>query len=287
MEFNKATYFNTFGTEGIHNALDYLSVTTPRTLYKFYSLGTKKDKVKLKTLKEEKIWVESFENQNDPFEMINLSINETSVKDVYNKDGGLVINKQDLMIAYQNYLSQYKNFLKFASFTQTMQTNIAMWTYYTNNHKGFCCEFEIIDTSRFGMINIKPVLYEKKIFKVPSEFIEQMLAERLNIRFDTYRAIEESQLKELTYLEFIKILASCKDPSWSHEKEYRVFYKSDVSKSGESVAAKHLNLKIKAIYIGLKCSKKNKFKLKAIGSKLNVPVHEMIKSKENYSLTYT
>ncbi|MDD6469153.1 MAG: DUF2971 domain-containing protein [Bacilli bacterium] len=283
MKFDKSVYFNKFAKDGVCEALKYLSLTTPKTLYKFYSLGSddKMDLIKLKTLKENKIWVDLFKNKNDPFEMINFNINEETVKDNKNKNGELIIDKQTLVTIYQKNLDFYKNSLKFASFTQTMETNIAMWAYYANNHKGFCCMFDIIDTSSYGMINIKPIFYESSILKLSSGFVNHLIVDRLNSLIADDR---ETKIRSLTNWEAIKIFGSCKDPSWSHEREYRIFYIKEGNDEGETVDAKTLNIELKAIYIGLNCSKKNEEELINISEALNVPIYKMNKSVDNYSL---
>lgn len=109
MTFDKIVYLNKFAKEGVTSALEYLALTLPNKLYKFYSLGDGKDDLKLKTLKNNQIWVDLFSNQNDPFEMINLNIDESSIKEKFNKIGNLVASKSISKEGYQKYLDFYKN----------------------------------------------------------------------------------------------------------------------------------------------------------------------------------
>lgn len=280
MEFKQEEYLTIFKTEGVCSSLKYLSDTVPSVLYKFYSLETHKDD-KLKTLRENKIWVQTFKNQNDPFEMINLLVEKGSAKDKYTKNGALLADKKMVINSDQKWLDIYRNSLKFVSFTQTMETNISMWAYYASNHKGFCCEYEIVDFSPMAMRTIKPVLYMKGMHKVTSGFVEYLRSDPLNSAFVPRK---EMEIRNLTREECIKILASCKDPSWSHEKEYRAFYEYDDSLDGESVDCSILNLRIKAIYLGIEISKDNESELIKISQKLNVPIYRMLISEDSYSL---
>ncbi len=278
--FDKQKYLELFGKNSIIKALQYLSDEMPEKLFKFFSLETLKDEIKLKTLEEDKVWVELFKNQNDPFEMINLDINEETVKSKYNKDGELIIDEKTLTSSYQKHMDYYKKTIKTASFCDVMETNISMWAYYTNNHQGFCCEYETISKDVDKMMPLRPVLYENKMAKVKSSFAEKLAISGLNtLLMDN----KEIKMQIFNNLEYIKLLASCKDLSWEHEHEYRAFLFGDNNDKGQAVKSCELNLKLKAIYAGIKCSVKNKERLKSIAKKLNIEFYEMEISTKNYS----
>ena len=278
--FDKTEYLSLYRNDFIQ-ALKYLCNEIPDSLFKFYSLGNKMDEKKLSTLRDDKIWVDLFINQNDPFEMINLDIDENSVKPKYTKDGRLLIDKNDLLDAYQKHMNHYKNKLKTASLCDVMATNISMWAYYTNNHQGFCCEYEPLSRDLDAMKPLRPVLYEKSTSKTKSSFVEHLTISGLNSLHDDSNII---QLQQAYNFELIKMLASCKHESWAHEREYRAFYLGKDDSTGESVCCSELNLKLKAIYAGVHCSDENKEKLKQICGLLNVEFHAMKASSTEYLL---
>ena len=278
--FKKREYLLLFKKNAI-GALQYLAKEIPNSLFKFYSLGNDIVQIKLQTLRQNEIRVDLFKNQNDPFEMINLDIDETAVNPIYSKDGILIIGKDKLIELYKKHMNHYKNTIKTASFCDVMATNISMWAYYTNNHQGFCCEYEPISRDLDSMKPLRPVLYEKSVSQAKASFVEHLIVSGLNTLIDDS---EEAQYQQICNLEMIKLLASCKDQSWAHEREYRALYFGKENGVGEVVKCTDLNIKLKAIYSGIRCSEKNKKILRKIAEELNVDFHEMKSSPTDYLL---
>ena len=82
----------------------------------------------------------------------------------------------------------------------------------------------------------------------------------------------------------IKLLASCKDESCAHEREYRAFYFGKRNGAGEAVKCSDINVKLKAIYAGIKCNEENKNRLKKIAEEVGADFHEMRTSLTDYLL---
>lgn len=278
--FKKEKYLSLWKKD-FFEALIYLSQEIPSSLFKFYSLGNSLDKAKLDTLSENKIWVELFKNQNDPFEMINLDIDESTAEPKYSEDGILLVSKENMTAICQRHMNCYKEAIKTASFCDTMATNISMWAYYSNNHQGFCCEYEPINRDLDSMKPLRPVLYEKGVSQTKASFVERLIASGLNALVDDSRS---AQFQQIYNLEMIKLLASCKDESWAHEREYRAFYFGKRNGAGEAVKCSDINLKLKAIYAGIKCNEENKNKLRKIAEELGADFHEMRTSLTDYLL---
>lgn len=278
--FDKKTYLSLYAKDFI-GALQYLCNEIPNSLFKFYSLGNGIDEIKLNTLKENKIWVELFKNQNDPFEMINLDIDVNTVEPKHLASGEILIDKEHLASSYQNHMNHYKNTIKTASFCDVMVTNISMWAYYTNNHQGFCCEYEPISRDLDAMKPLRPVLYEKDTVQTKATFVEHLVISGMNSLIDDSK---QAQYQQLYNLELIKMLASCKDISWEHEREFRALYFGEESGCGETVMCSELNVRLKAIYSGIRCSEENKLKLRTIAENLGVEFHEMKASPTDYLL---
>jgi len=281
MRFSRKKYVGYLLERNYDGALSYLAEVMPNSLFKFFSLGRckKMNSRKLTTLKENKIWVDLFSNQNDPFEMVNLDIDKTSVKGKKDRLGNELLNEDGAFSAYKRFMDYYKNTLKTASFSAELETNISMWAYYTNNHEGFCCEYEVLDRSKEAMEIIKPVLYSKRIKKTLALDVERWIADSYNAK-TPFEAI----LSQRNKTEEIKGIASSKHVSWGNEKEFRAFYEGEDNGSGEAVFCSVLNLKIKAIYAGIKCKEKYKRKLQRIAKSLKVDYYEMHVSADRYSL---
>ncbi len=281
--FDKETYIGLFAKEGPAKALKYLSDVQPQQLYKFYSLNNDEglNEKKLSTLKKGKIWVDVFKNQNDPFEMVGLDIDKTTVYAEYKDNGEVLLSKELLVDAYQKYMDEIKKNVKIASFCQNMETNIAMWAYYTNNHSGFCCEYEPLEKNINGSRVLRPIIYENSITKTKASFIQHYIGEQKDL-LGTKK--EDKKDKLLLLDEMLRIICSCKSLSWEHEHEYRGIYWGDKNIEGEEVDCSKLNVKLKAIYSGINCSNDNKEKLKEIAKELDVDFYEMSISSDNFSL---
>ena len=262
-------------------AYKYLGEKMPASLYKFYSLGNDMDAKKLHTIESGCIWVDLLKNQNDPFELASLNLDESPVTDKHFYDGRIMFSKQEEIDFYNKCLDKwYRNKMKIASFCETMETNVSMWAYYSNNHKGFCCRYEPISRSPDKMHILKPIIYSPTHSKVRPDFIENLLLSFMNGLLD-----EEDDYITRSKCEWeeAQMLASIKDESWKNEKEFRAFYNVGEPGLGEAVKCSTLNVRLKAIYTGVDCSEENKAKLKLIAEKLNVEYHEMKPSKDHYS----
>ena len=84
------------------------------------------------------------------------------------------------------------------------------------------------------------------------------------------------------YDNLIKELSLYKGESWKHEKEYRLLYITDEFKNGGEVPFSELNIKPVNIYVGLKCSKNNKYKLQKIANEMKVNFNEIHCSTTEY-----
>lgn len=212
--------------------------------------------------------------------MASLNLNEDLVKEKYTNDGKILFSKQDEIKFYNRCMEKwYRSRIKIAAFCETMETNVSMWAYYCNNHRGFCCEYEPISRDLNKMHILKPIIYSPTHSKVEPAFIENLLASFLNALIQDDDGFIERNIGEW---EEAMMLASVKDESWKNEKEFRAFYVNGEPGEGEAVKCSDLNLRLKAIYVGVSCSDENKEKLRKIAGKLKVKYHEMKPSKDNY-----
>ena len=245
----------------------------PQYLYKFYSFDNKRkmNSKKLKTLMNKKIWMGSYKNQNDPFELKNLEYQEINTKDK---------NVLELSKKLKRAINAIKNSIKFSSLTNSMEDNVSMWSYYTNNYQGFACKFKVVNNIRNYNNPILPVVYEDTPNVINEKLIEDVfkIGKKLNRSPNT---IKNSTINE-TVKYLFKVLACCKGKSWEHEKEFRLIYFGDNSNFGVELSFDELNLELDSIYIGLKCKKKYKKKLITISNMLNVKCYEIEKSDKEF-----
>ena len=299
MDFNEKEYLNSFKEEdgiNIDGSITYIKNTLPEKFYKFYSLETENDDRTFKTLSEAKVWFGKANTMNDPFEFKNLCISEekllnynkkmTSLKEfeetsqyqeIYEKERKRRLEKLEF---YNKYLDEvFKQKLEIFCVSKNVLTNISMWAYYTNNHKGFVLEFDLLEKNNKDLSNLKPVLYEDKLYKLSYTFIEEIF--KVGLELFTEEDTKKTNRKMSGILQFIYILCSCKDKSWINEQEYRFFKISDADK-GELISFVDANLKLTAIYSGVNISGENKEKLKRIASCLGVDFKEMKTSNNEY-----
>lgn len=299
MNFNEKEYLNSFkGENGINieGSITYIKNTLPEKFYKFYSLETENDDRTFKTLSEAKVWFGKANTMNDPFEFKNLCISEEKLladikkmpilknlegtpkyKEIYEMEVKRRLKQLEL---YNKFLDEvFKQKLEIFCVSKNVLTNISMWAHYTNNHQGFVLEFELLEKNNKSLFNLKPVLYEDNLCKLSYSFIEKLM--EIGLESLTVEDMKESKCKMCGMLQFIFILCSCKDKSWTSEEEYRFFKTSDADK-GELISFADANLKLTAIYSGVNISIENKEKLKYIANCLGVAFKEMKTSNNEY-----
>lgn len=145
MTFNKNKYINFITNQEFEKADEYRRNNMPRKLYKFIYLNDvpkceneceyeNKNRNKIDSILNNKFWVSTYDNLNDPFELKSIFIEEEKIKE-YHYPVELV---KEVLKIHREYL--------IGCFT----TNL------TNNHKGICVEYKVLSSNFFY-----PVIYEK------------------------------------------------------------------------------------------------------------------------------
>lgn len=128
--------------------------TIPNKLVKFVWLdGSESDEKKFSSLSREEIWFAQKDLLNDPYEYKGMLVDRKKMKNAGYS---------------QNIIDEYQTLFDFSDYGITCLSSnnidyLPMWAYYTNNHKGFCIEYEIIKKDC-----IHEVLYEPERIKVAS-----------------------------------------------------------------------------------------------------------------------
>lgn len=223
----------------------------PKKLIKFFSLGDDKhnNELKFSTLKNEMLWFSSAKQLNDPYEFSCMYVDHERLEqhgyDEY------ILGKFDEIVG-----KQQSNFAV-VSLSGNDADCLPMWAYYSNNHQGFCVEYEVL----------KPDL----IYRVGYEPSRIPIATIIANFFDTFFKFSKTGMIDETEAEFYgRILMQqffLKHESWKHEKEYRVIHDFDGG-LGISVAIADIGLRTTRIITGLNCADDHKEKLNDISNQL-------------------
>lgn len=242
--FNNKVFFDYLLNDDVNGAMKYAEQNVPDYLYKFYSLSDSDEELnqkKLETLKSNSNWFDLACNQNDPLDMKMAYIDETNKK--------VCENAVDVA---KTLLNDIIDSLVICSFIDSNEKNLQMWANYANNHQGYCIKYKIDNKKAFFKI-----MYEDN--RIPI----------LSIPLNLYNEMEKSdkQKSETKLLEKYRylfiLLLNIKHSSWSNEKEYRLIYPKEKD-GGSNLNNEIIGIKPVEMYLGLKCSDKNKSILKSI-----------------------
>ena len=237
--------------------------TIPNKLIKFIWLDeNERDEKKFKTLNNNEIWFSNKKFLNDPYEF-----------------KGMIVDSQKLRNAgySQELIDAYKKLLDLENYGITCLSDnqidyLPMWAYYTNNHKGFCVEYDICKKSC-----IHEVMYETERIKIASLFIQSKEALKKAI-LTGKRTEADIMAKILLQNLFVKA------ETWKHEKEYRIIYPIE-NKDGKNVCVNNLGMRISKIVAGINCSNTNIERLDKISNKFNLGnCYQSRLNEEKYSL---
>ena len=284
--FNFKKYINLINEKRIDEAQKFKNDSIPKTMYKFISLNEptncnklcKYDSIsqmKINAIRENKFWLSTYENLNDPFELKSLYINEEKIKK-YNYPIELV----------NELINSYKKIL-IGCFTTRFLDNLPMWAHYANNHMGICLEYEIINPEK-----IFPISYENERIQANVAIMNCLSL----ITKDIKGNITPKEKEDLNFYQSILFHNNLiKDTSWKYEDEYRLIYprfflpdhilKKD---GGCLINTKMIGIKIKNIYLGLNCNEIYKTQLIDISKELGIGVYQVSFNNENtkYMLDY-
>ncbi len=243
-------------------AMEYKDSFVPKELYKYFPLfdenyiNFKEDnKKRLKTFSNNKIWVSSYENFNDPFEFKMLILDQERLSGSTQKINNV-----------ERILEEFKKRTMIACFSCEVDNNMPLWAHYANNHLGYCVKYTISNPKV-----IFPVLYEPvrvKTAAIPSMIVSEMLqAYSQNLKEPT-----ENFYK---YFFYFYLSLTCKHLHWQYENEYRLLYETPDSAKGFEVPLSEVGLAVESIYIGYKCNELYKEELISIGRRLDCKIFEM------------
>lgn len=284
MTFNKNKYINFIINQEFEKADEYRKNNVPRKLYKFIYLNDipkygneceyeNKNMKKIDSILNNKFWVSTYDNLNDPFELKSIFIEEEKIEEF----GYPLELVEELLKIYREYL--------IGCFTTNITSNLPMWAHYANNHKGICIEYKVVSSNLFY-----PVIYERGrnlSNKVCMNFLA--LASK-----DMEGNITEQEKDELElYNQILFHNTMIKDKSWEYENEYRYIIPKMICsnkevKGGVLLDNRTVGIEISGIYLGMCCEEKYKNMLIDIAKNLGIKIYQMCfnEKADDYALDY-
>lgn len=255
MDFNFEHLFTLLEQAKFEEVFDYIGKYIPKRLYKYYSLfdedsneAIKRNERKFKTLSENKIWLSDFKMFNDPFEAKNFYTDIQKLKQYGYDDKDLETVKftQDLI----------ESTYKVASLSTHLNDCMPMWAHYANNYKGYCVEYEVLNTRA-----IFPVFYENT--RNASTIIPKILNGLLKCGNNPTQEMQNEVLKDGIVL----MLSYCiKHKSWEYEDEFRVL----IPEIDNLKTCEELGLKPVKIYTGLNTAETHINRLQEISQNIGL-----------------
>lgn len=237
-ELNK--YIDYLSKENYKEALNYKNRNMPEKIYKYIWLddiecdnkNSKCDKsinlnnIKIQSIKDDKIWLSTYDNLNDPFELSALYLKE---KEIINHGWPIDIVKA--------VFEKIKKEFLIGSFTTHLSDSLPMWAHYANNHKGVCLEYCVLDPSYLFKVS-----YEMQRIPIAS-IITNLISDAAHKKQPDHK-----------YLMSIFNGGCIKHKSWINEDEFRILYANINKKdNGDLIKLNDIGLKLNSVYFGINC----------------------------------
>lgn len=284
MGFDKNMYMQFIFNREFEKADEYRRSNIPKKLYKFVYLNDVPKCIneceyenvnnrKIKSIVDNKFWVSTYDNLNDPFELKSIFIEEEKIK----KYGYPVELVKEVLKIHREYL--------IGCFTTNLTNNLPMWAHYANNHKGVCVEYKVLSPNFFY-----PVIYEKG-----RHLFNKICMNFLSLAFkDMKGIITEEQKNDLElYGQLLFHNTTIKDKSWEYEDEYRyiipkIAFDNKEIKGGTLLNTTTMGIEISGIYVGMCCEEKYKNRLIEVAKALGIKIYQMCFNDKasDYALDY-
>lgn len=259
-------YFQMIDEGQFEKAAEFRESFIPDILTKYIWLSDdeKSNDKKFFSLENNMLWLSSIDHVNDPYEFKGLYIDEQKMKEAGYPD--------EIISAYEEFLSMQEFGLVCLSGNGI--DFLPMWAYYTNDHKGFCVEYEVVKKAA-----IHEVIYEPK--RIPIASILFQLKDALKASMAHGKDAPPKARKLTTILQQNLYI---KNKTWKHEQEYRIALPG-IKRPGENKEINELGLRVKRIIAGINCSPDHIERLNEISNKIGCGnIYTSSLSKTNYGI---
>jgi hypothetical protein len=244
----------------------------PKMVYKYYSLADNDEinKIKLQTLGDRKIYLSPMSSLNDPFEGKALFYNEIKLQQI-----------ERLKEHNGKLIDDFSSMSLITSFTKNNVNSMPMWAHYSNNHSGYCVEYDTEEKENSLLKSLlMPVQYTNErlevtdIVKGQAEKIISLVEKNIQL------GIKETLYEDLIMIWLVAFYSCVKHTSWKYENELRVV--------AGKIETKYLDAHPSSIFIGENCKQDHKDQLIVIANYLNIPAFQMYFDEQSvsYELKY-
>jgi Protein of unknown function (DUF2971) len=205
----------------------------PKSIFKY----RKVDLYSIENLRNEKIWLASPKDFNDPYDCsVYLDIEKTlkegpkqfdSSNELIDPESKSQI-KDDDVVKVSDHLA---NTFKICSFYERVDSML-MWEHYADEHRGFCIEYDVTEIDSSKHYNLFPVIYSDQMFDATNHYIKVGVEDDFSKTYLTRAAISKAK-------------------DWAYEKEWRLVAEREKFESDEVIRKCLQTLwKAKAVYLG-------------------------------------
>ena len=238
------TYLKLLFDKQYEKADTLMQSSIPNKLYKFVSLTEDKslNEKKLHCIEDNALFFSAIDKENDPYEFQGLYLSETDFFFFF-----WPVNTAKRIIT--TYCKEMKSLFSIACLTENDEHCLPMWAYYTNQYKGYCVEYSIINPAR-----IHKVIYEST--RSPgAQIVSNLLL-----------AHKDGDTQEAEFArKILNIALFLKHDSWSWEREYRILDKLPKEDSpGSNIKLTEIGLSTSRIIAGINCEDKYQKRLRTI-----------------------
>lgn len=185
-------------------------------LYKYYR-GTKRQ---LDTVINKRFWLSNARYFNDPYDSLSL----INVRNLSNFDGAKSGEIEKIYEEYRRQIEENRNAHEIQSrifvtcFSEITPTSLHMWSYYADEHKGFCVKYSL------------KKLMESDIYLWPVIYVDS----------DEWTIDSENE-------DYNTLVSLRKEKGWEHEKEWRIIH---IDSAGSKNGIEIDGIAPEAIYVG-------------------------------------
>lgn len=247
-------FINLFINGEIDEAYKLKQQNIPNRLYKYLPFNSDN----LKSILNNEIWFSIPKRFNDPFDCRGVYWDSKEILDYMLKvnTNEKLTNLEDINKMLEGTIQSLIYHIKVSCFSEDLYS-MPMWTNYSENHSGFCVEYD------FSILHYNNN-FSKYLFPVAYESNRHNITNLIKIILNN---TEDHRVFLLFFLMQLKHI------SWNYEKEWRIFNIEDSVKSGLIECP----VKPTAIYLGFNCNEEDTnmvLKLKQ-NNKIECPIYSL------------
>jgi hypothetical protein len=259
-------YLDLLFSIGFEESDNYKNTLLPNKLYKYFPLDDNSESdhnLRLfRSILKEELWLSSHRNFKDLLEFKSLYINKDNMN-ANNYDANIIEK-------VERFYELTKSTVLVSCFTKKYD-NMAMWSHYSNEHRGYCVEYEILNKRNFYPVIYKfdPQDAHQMLVLMIDTFREIIRQEKNTELNENYKVLENLQM---TIISLLYLNYSTKKTEWDYEEEVRIIYSEEKPLEVNGMLYDYSKLRIdpKRIILGYNCTDQNEGVLRAVAQRIGV-----------------